>query len=209
MKELASHADGLGPSAASALRALPSFGTASTSTIDPPVVLIVDDIEDCRDVYGQFLRHAGYRVEEATDGHEALLKASTLGPDVIVMDLWMPRLDGWETIRSLKALPVTAGIPILVLTGDAYEKARRDAEAAGCEAYLVKPCLPTEVAGQVVRLLADARRRAADERASAPTVLSADEAEPPSRGTNVGPDAPARIRRPPRRSPHHRERHGV
>jgi CheY-like chemotaxis protein len=77
------------------------------------------------------------------------------------MDLWMPHLDGWESIRRLKAVPATAGIPILVLTGDAYAQARTDAEEAGCQAYLVKPCLPMDVAAQVGRLLVDARAGAA------------------------------------------------
>jgi two-component system, cell cycle response regulator DivK len=122
-----------------------------------PMVLLVDDIEDCRDVYGQFLRHTGYEVVEASDGKEALAKATALRPDAIVMDLWMPHLDGWESIRRLKASPATARIPVLVLTGDAYAQARSDAEAAGCQAYMVKPCLPMDVAAQVGRILVDAR----------------------------------------------------
>jgi two-component system, cell cycle response regulator DivK len=122
-----------------------------------PLVLLVDDIEDCRDVYGQFLRHTGYEVVEASDGNEALALARTLAPDAIVMDLWMPQLDGWETIRRLKALPATVAIPVLVLTGDAYAQARSEAEDAGCQAYLVKPCLPMDVAAEVGRLLVDVR----------------------------------------------------
>jgi two-component system cell cycle response regulator DivK len=122
-----------------------------------PLVLLVDDIEDCRDVYGQFLRHTGYEVVEAADGNEALAKATALAPDAIVMDLWMPHLDGWESIRRLKALPATASIPVLVLTGDAYAQARTEAEDAGCQAYLVKPCLPMDVAAEVGRLLVDVR----------------------------------------------------
>jgi CheY-like chemotaxis protein len=122
-----------------------------------PIVLLVDDIEDCRDVYGQFLRYAGYDVVEAVDGREALAEAVAVRPDVIVMDLWMPHLDGWESIRRLKASPATAEIPVLVLTGDAYAQARSDALAAGCQAYLVKPCLPMDVAAEVDRLTGDAR----------------------------------------------------
>ncbi|HEV7502782.1 MAG TPA: response regulator [Vicinamibacteria bacterium] len=118
-----------------------------------PVVLLVDDIEDCRDVYGQYLRHTGYEVVEAADGQEALAKVDVRVPDVIVMDLWMPHLDGWESIRRLKASPATAKIPVLVLTGDAYEQARRDAEEAGCQAYMVKPCLPMHVTAEVGRLV--------------------------------------------------------
>jgi two-component system, cell cycle response regulator DivK len=140
----------------------PQEGLRDRASTVRPVVLLVDDIEDCRDVYGQFLAHAGYRVVEAADGQEALAKAVSLRPDVIVMDLWMPHLDGWESIRRLKASPATADIPVLVLTGDAYAQARQEAVDAGCQAYLVKPCLPMDVAAQVGRLLADARGGAAD-----------------------------------------------
>lgn len=126
-----------------------------------PMVLLVDDIEDCRDVYGQFLKHTGYEVVEAADGFEALAKATALAPDIIVMDLWMPHLDGWESIRRLKSSASTARIPILVLTGDAYAQARTDAEAAGCQAYMVKPCLPMDVAAAVGRLVMGARAEVA------------------------------------------------
>ncbi len=133
-----------------------------------PLVLLVDDIEDCRDVYGQYLRFTGYEVVEATDGYEALATAVTLAPDAIVMDLWLPHLDGWESIRRLKASPATASIPILVLTGDAYTQARHDAEEAGCQAYLVKPCLPMAVAAEVGRLLVDVRAGRAPSEVSTP-----------------------------------------
>src|SRR5258708_13830390 len=106
-----------------------------------PLVLLVDDIEDCRDVYGQYLRFTGYEVVEATDGHEALATAVTLAPDAIVMDLWLPHLDGWESIRRLKASPPPAPIPTPVLTGDAYSQPRPPAQDAGFQAYPVKPCL--------------------------------------------------------------------
>ncbi|HYU40765.1 MAG TPA: response regulator [Vicinamibacteria bacterium] len=133
-----------------------------------PLVLLVDDIEDCRDVYGQFLRFTGYEVVEATDGYEALATAVALAPDAIVMDLWLPRLDGWESIRRLKASPATASIPILVLTGDAYAQARTEAEDAGCQAYLVKPCLPMAVAAEIGRLLVDVRAGRAPSETSVP-----------------------------------------
>ncbi|HEU0091422.1 MAG TPA: response regulator [Vicinamibacteria bacterium] len=142
--------------------------TAARSPRSRPLVLLVDDIEDCRDVYGQYLRFTGYEVVEATDGYEALATAVTLAPDAIVMDLWLPHLDGWESIRRLKASPATASIPILVLTGDAYAQARHDAEAAGCQAYLVKPCLPMAVAAEVGRLLVGVRAGAAPSEVGAP-----------------------------------------
>src|SRR5258708_20231556 len=81
-----------------------------------PLVLLVDDIEDCRDVYGQYLRFTGYEVVEATDGYEALATAVTLAPHAIVMDLWLPHLDGWESIPRFKAAPPPAPAPLPVLT---------------------------------------------------------------------------------------------
>jgi len=154
------------PSHSFALNSPPALGRSPRSR---PLVLLVDDIEDCRDVYGQFLRFTGYEVVEATDGYEALATAVTLVPDAIVMDLWLPHLDGWESIRRLKASPTTASIPILVLTGDAYAQARHDAEDAGCQAYLVKPCLPMAVAAEIGRLLVDVRADRAPVESSVPS----------------------------------------
>jgi CheY-like chemotaxis protein len=153
--------------------ALDSPPTPARSPRSRPLILLVDDIEDCRDVYGQFLRFTGYEVVEATDGNEALATAVRLAPDAIVMDLWLPHLDGWESIRRLKALPATASIPILVLTGDAYAQARHDAEDAGCQAYLVKPCLPMAVAAEIGRLLVDVRAGTAPSEVGAPERRSA------------------------------------
>ena len=103
-------------------------------------VLVVDDDRDARAMYGLYLRHVGCRVRTARDGHVAITKANSWAPDVIVMDLAMPRLDGWTASRWLKSSPATAHIPIIALSAAA--EAREDARACGCDGFLAKPCLP-------------------------------------------------------------------
>src|SRR5437867_2673174 len=80
------------------------------------LVLIVDDLTDQRELYSGYLRHIGYRVEEASSGVEAIAKAVELHPDIVVMDLAMPGLDGFDTTRVLKAISLTKRIPIVAIT---------------------------------------------------------------------------------------------
>ena len=120
----------------------------------PPVALLVDDGVDSRDMYGEILRFGGYSVLEAVDGADGLAVALGQRPDVIVMDLCMPRMDGWEAIRRLKADPRTCGIPVVTLTAVGWHPS---AEQVECEAYLVKPCLPLDLLGVLDTLLAMAR----------------------------------------------------
>jgi CheY-like chemotaxis protein len=103
-------------------------------------VLVVDDDRDARTMYRMYLKHAGCKVRTAPDGQVAIDKASESAPDVIVMDLTMPRLDGWSASRWLKASPATAHIPIIALS--AASEAGQDARAAGCDGFLAKPCQP-------------------------------------------------------------------
>jgi two-component system cell cycle response regulator DivK len=119
----------------------------------PPVALLVDDAPDSRDMYGEMLRFQGYRVLEASDGADGLAVALGARPDIIVMDLCMPRVDGWEAIRRLKTDPRTRSIPVVVLTALGWRPSSIEVE---CEAYLVKPCLPLDLLGVLDALLADA-----------------------------------------------------
>ena len=118
-----------------------------------PLVLLVDDYADNRDIYVQFLTYSGLRVEEAENGHEALAKARALAPDVIVMDLSLPGLDGWEATRQLKADDRTRTIPVIALTGHALAGHSRSAFDAGCDAFITKPCLPERLLAEVQALL--------------------------------------------------------
>jgi CheY-like chemotaxis protein len=116
-------------------------------------VLIVDDVEDNRRVYAMFLEHRGFDVESAADGRQALRKARAFLPDVIVMDLAIPGIDGWETTRRLKRDGRTQGIPVIALTGYVVGGARERARQAGCDAFLTKPCLPDRLVREIRRLL--------------------------------------------------------
>jgi CheY-like chemotaxis protein len=114
-------------------------------------VLIVDDDPDARAIYRMFLKHAGCKVRTARDGHVAIDQANRHAPDVIVMDLSMPRLDGWTASKWLKAAPRTAHIPIIALS--ALPMAREDARAVGCDGFLAKPCLPDMLLWEIRALL--------------------------------------------------------
>jgi CheY-like chemotaxis protein len=105
-------------------------------------VLIVDDFEDNRAMYAEFLRYSGFEVAEASNGAEAIEKATMLAPDVVVMDLSLPVLDGWEATRRLKGDVRTRHIPVVALTGHALEGHSQGAREAGCDWFLAKPCLP-------------------------------------------------------------------
>src|SRR5262245_65856139 len=84
--------------------------------VKKPLILVVDDYRDARDMFAEYLRYSGYRVAEASNGEEAVSKAIELLPDVVLMDLSLPVLDGWEATRRLKSDPRTAGVRILAVT---------------------------------------------------------------------------------------------
>jgi two-component system cell cycle response regulator DivK len=116
------------------------------------VALLVDDLSDSREMYADLLRLGGYRVLEAEDGADGVAIALGQRPDIVVMDLCMPRMDGWEAIRRLKADPLTRSIPVVALTARGWH----DGEAlVACEAYLVKPCLPVDLLSVLDALLAN------------------------------------------------------
>jgi two-component system cell cycle response regulator DivK len=117
------------------------------------LILVVDDVADNRDIYTQFLVHEGFQVALASDGQEALDKAANLAPDLIVMDLSLPVMDGWEATRRLKQNGTTKGIPVLALTAHAQEGVAATATEAGCDFFITKPCPPDELVKHIVRAL--------------------------------------------------------
>ena len=119
----------------------------------PPLVLIVDDYDDNREMYSSYLEFAGLRVAEAINGKEALSKTTELMPDLIVMDLSLPGIDGWQATRSIKEDPRTRHILVLALTGHALEGASEGAKEAGCDGFLTKPCLPEDLCKEIQRML--------------------------------------------------------
>jgi two-component system, cell cycle response regulator DivK len=114
-----------------------------------PLVLVVDDYDDAREMYAESLLVNGFRVAEAADGAQAVALAKTLAPDVILMDLSLPGIDGWEATRRLKADPCTRHIPVVALTGHALSSALDAAREAGCDRFVVKPALPDVVIAEV------------------------------------------------------------
>lgn len=101
-------------------------------------VLVVEDLELNRELLRQLLED-GYRLAFAADGEAALLQAAALHPDLILMDLSLPRMDGWEATRRLKADPALAGIPVVALTAHAMSGDEAGALACGCADFLSKP----------------------------------------------------------------------
>lgn len=118
---------------------------------DAPTVLVIDHEVDARAIYGSYLRAKGYAVYTASDGRRALNRAVDLVPDVIVLDLAMPRVDGWTVLTRLRESSWTSHIIIVVVS--ALTDARDAALRAGCDAYLVKPCSPEVVWLQVSALV--------------------------------------------------------
>ena len=116
-------------------------------------VLIVEDNEDNRIVYSTILRHHGFRVCEALDGEEGIEKARRELPDIILMDISIPVIDGWQVTETLKRETATKGIPIIALTAHAMPGDRQRAMAVGCDGYLAKPCEPRAVLAEVNRLI--------------------------------------------------------
>ncbi|HEY3820813.1 MAG TPA: response regulator [Polyangiaceae bacterium] len=131
---------------------------APASSRREQVVLVVDDFEDNRAMYAEYLRHAGYHVIEAENGREAVDRARESLPDLVVMDLALPVMDGWEATRALKGDARTRVIPVIALTGHAMAGHSKGAREAGCDEFLTKPCLPKTLLEKVQGILA---RRAA------------------------------------------------
>jgi CheY-like chemotaxis protein len=116
-------------------------------------VLLVEDNEDNRIVYSTILRHFGYRVMEALNGEEGIATARSEKPDLILMDISIPIIDGWEATQVLKHDPETRHIPIIALTAHALASDRERAMQVGCDGYLAKPCEPRAVVAEVQRFL--------------------------------------------------------
>jgi two-component system, cell cycle response regulator DivK len=114
-----------------------------------PLILVVDDYDDAREMYAESLSVSGFRVAEAADGLRAIELAQQLAPDVILMDLSLPGVDGWEATRRIRADARTMHIPIVALTGHAMSNALDRARQAGCDRFVVKPALPDEVIAEV------------------------------------------------------------
>ena len=125
-----------------------------------PLVLIVEDDREGRILFAEWLQHAGFRIEQAHNGLQALERALDLLPDAILTDLNIPGIDGYELTRRLKHDVRTERIPVLAVTGYApFAQDPSRAERAGCDAILPKPCGPEDLEKTLTALIAQARGR--------------------------------------------------
>jgi len=116
-------------------------------------ILLVEDNEMNRDMLARRLEKRGYSVAIAVDGAAGLQMVSTEKPDLILMDMSLPVVDGWEASRRLKGDAATSGIPIIALTAHAMAEDREKALAAGCDEYETKPVDLTSLLGKIQALL--------------------------------------------------------
>ena len=116
-------------------------------------ILIVEDNEMNRDMLSRRLERRGYVIESAVDGAEGLAKASTSNPRLILMDMSLPVIDGWEATSRLKAEPATRDIPVIALTAHAMSEDREKAIRAGCDDYDTKPIDLPRLLEKIERLI--------------------------------------------------------
>lgn len=138
-------------------------GTAAEER--PLKVLVVDDYGDNRELFAEYLTFHGFTVLEAANGNEAIASASANVPDIILMDLSLPGIDGWEATRRLKGAPGTQHIPVIAVTGHAMQGHSEKAREAGCDGFIAKPCLPAtlleEIRATLERTRGGARKKGA------------------------------------------------
>lgn len=117
------------------------------------IVLLVEDNLHNRKIFSSMLTHKGYVVKEALDGNQAVEMAVSEPPDIILMDLSLPVMDGWEATRQIKNNAQLKHIPILALTAHAMAGDEEQALEAGCDGYLTKPISPSKVVEEVEKVL--------------------------------------------------------
>lgn len=116
-------------------------------------VLLVDDDHDSRTICSTILAHSGYTILQAEDGLEGVRLAREVKPDLILMDVTLPRLNGWQATEQIKGSPETSEILVVMLTARVMDADRALAHRAGCDSFLPKPCSPTRVLQEVKRLI--------------------------------------------------------
>ena len=130
------------------------------SSSDRPLVLVVEDDREGRVLFAEWLAQAGFRVELAHNGRQALERAFESIPDAILTDLHLPGIDGYELTRCIKSDPRTAHVPVLAVTGyGPFTQDPERADRAGCDAILPKPCAPEDIEQTLNALIAEGRQR--------------------------------------------------
>jgi len=132
---------------------MPTFTVRAPALGRPLIALLIDPDADTREMYGEYLRTAPCEIVEAENGPDALAKAISRHPDVIVTETRLPGIDGFDLCRLLRKEISTLSIPIIVVTGDALPADVARARTAGADAVLVKPCLPETLRLEIGRVL--------------------------------------------------------
>ena len=127
--------------------------SAAELEAEAPLVLVADDDADMRELIRYRLERSGYTVVTAVDGQEAVTLAAEHVPALAVVDVMMPRLDGYEVTRRLRAAPETARMPVILLTARAQEADVAQGFAAGADDYIRKPFSPQELSARVQAIL--------------------------------------------------------
>lgn len=125
---------------------------------DARSILLVEDYDDARELYATCLRGAGYHVVDVSTGEDAIRVATERRLDLILMDMALPGIDGWEVTTVLKRDARTRRIPVIALTAHALRDERERMLEIGCDGFLAKPCLPPELIAAVGRILDTDRR---------------------------------------------------
>jgi CheY-like chemotaxis protein len=136
--------------------------SASVSRYALPVILIVDDNEDNRELFAMVLSRLGVTIEMAVDGLDGLERARAVTPHVILMDLAMPRMDGFEATRAIRALPELASVHIIAVTAFTDALSSQRALAAGCDEVLAKPITPDVLIARVQAAIAATAAKSQD-----------------------------------------------
>lgn len=125
--------------------------------MSPKRILLVDDYPDALEIWGLYLRALGYHVDTADDGLKAVEQAHQLIPDIIVLDLELPGITGFEAAVRLRQSPDTAAIPLIAATGYSHVKQLNQARECGFDSIIVKPCEPAALVAEIERLLEQAQ----------------------------------------------------
>jgi CheY-like chemotaxis protein len=139
----------------SAKKVLPPLEVGASTDAPAPKkrVLVVDDFDDAREMYAEYLEFAGFQVETARNGAEAVEKAQEASPDIILMDLSLPVMDGWEATRLIKQDARTRDIPVMALSGHVLAGSENNAKDAGADEFVAKPCLPQDLENKIRTML--------------------------------------------------------
>ena len=127
-------------------------------------ILVIEDDPATSRLIDYSLRHHGYEVVTANNGHEGVKKAQSESPDLVILDVMLPGVDGYEICRRLRSNPETAALPIIIFSAKAQESDREAGLECGADDYLTKPAAPAEIVARVYKLLAKKSRQPIQDR---------------------------------------------